>query len=185
MNAPSLAGFTLTPPRLTSSVSSIGVMTRLAPVERSSWLILSPIPAATAIMAVAIVMPSVMARKATILRRFCRRNDSNKSRKNMSVRELTGLGSQVGDADHNRVAVGGRSGMKRYGIASTGLTDALGIHRRRAVLADDPLRAFVKPDAAADLAGVEDRGHSSVRLAIEEEADLRSIHVATVAPQFA
>src|SRR5262249_48928500 len=153
MNAPSLAGFKSTPPRLTSSVSSIGVITRLAPVERSSWLILSPIPAATAIMAVAMLMPSAMARKATLLRRFCRRNDSKRNRKNMSVRELPGLRGQVRDTDHNGAAIGDDRGQRNR-IAAARLAYALRIHRGCTILTNDSLRAFVKAYAATNLAGI-------------------------------
>src|SRR5215470_14700593 len=100
-------------------------MIRLAPVARNSWLILSPIPAAIAIMAVAMAMPRAIASRATLLRRFCRRNDSKRSRRNISVRELPGLPRQVSDADHNSGAVMGRG--KRNGVTPTRLAYALGI----------------------------------------------------------
>src|SRR5450432_43348 len=154
MNAPSLAGLRLTPPRFTSSVSSIGVRTRLPPLRRRSSLILSPTSLPTAIMAVAIVMPRAMARSATLLRRFCRRNDSKSRRKNMSVRELRELGPEVSDIDQNRIASLG--GVQRNGVTSTALAYTLRVNGRRTVLADQTLRALVKANGTTNLTGVKD-----------------------------
>src|SRR6478672_2523214 len=150
--APSLAGFKSTPPRFTSSVSSMGVSTRLPPLRRRSSLILSPTSLPTAIMAVAMVMPSAIARRATLLRRFCRRNDSKSRRKNMSMRELRKLRPEVSDIDHNGIA--GLRHVQGNRVAATALAHALRVDGSSAVLANQPLGPFIKADRAANFTGV-------------------------------
>src|SRR6185312_14835923 len=183
MNAPSLAGFRFTPPRLTSSVSSMGVITRLPPLRRRSSSILSPTSLPTASMAVAMVMPRAMAKRATLLRLFCRRNDSNSRRKNISVRELRELRLQVRQVDHDGVAL--LDCMQRNGIAASRLAHALRVNGSGAVLTDYPGGTLVEPDRAADLAGIEKRCHLAIWLAIKQEAHLHTVHISAKAAQVA
>src|SRR6478609_5843916 len=113
----------------------MGVSTRFPPLRRRSSLILSPTSLPTAIMAVAMVIPRAIARRATLLRRFCRRNDSKSRRKNMSVRELRELGPEVSDIYHNGIAILCR--VQWNGIAATTLAHALRVNGSSAVLADE------------------------------------------------
>src|SRR5690242_4678706 len=142
MKAPSLAGFRLTPPRFTSRVSSIGVMSRFPPFRRRSASILSPTSAPTAIMAVAILIPRAMARRATLLRRFWRRKDSKSSRKNISVRKYRGVGLQFSDIDHHQVTL--LAGFQRNRVAAAALTNALRIDWSGAVLAHQTARSLIE-----------------------------------------
>ena len=49
------------------------------------------------------------------------------------------------------------------------LADALGVDGRRTILANEAVRAFVEADATANLAGVKNRGHFAIGLAIEQK----------------
>src|ERR1700682_5606193 len=184
MYAPSLAGFNVTPPRFTSSVSSIGVNTRLALPLRSSWLSLSPTSVLTAIIAVAMLIPSAMASSATPLRRFWRRNDSNTRRRNMMLPgELCGSLCKIGAGDDRRGAVAGCVERKR--ITTPGLAHTLRINRRRAVLANQSIWTFVKTDGPANPASVKNCGDRTIGLAVAQETRFGALAVDAVPAELA
>ena len=107
----------------------------------------------TAIIAVAMLMPSAMASSATLLRRFCLRNDSNNNRRNITLRTVQSAApGQRRKSQRNRHPVP----LQRNRVAAAGLAHALRVNGRSAVFADEPGRALIKADAAAYLAGVKD-----------------------------
>jgi hypothetical protein len=67
---------------------------------------------------------------------------------------LPNLLGQVSDGYHNVISI--LFHVQGNGIAAAGLTHALRVDGRGAVLADDAACALVKTNAATDLAGVKD-----------------------------
>ena len=79
----------------------------------------------------------------------------------MLLLEHARAGRDVRLVNDDRIG-GGLFRFERHRIASSGHAYGLPIDRRGAVLADDAIRSFVETDRAADLAGVEYRGHFAV-----------------------
>src|SRR5271154_1793427 len=81
----------------------------------------------------------------------------------------------VGLGDDDRFA--GNLRLQRDRVAAAGHADRLRVDGSGAILADHAMRALIEPDAAADLAGIEQSRNLSIGLLIEPETDFYTAFV--------